>query len=128
MHIKKQGFSVIELMIVVAVVGILSAIAVPMYSTHVIKARRSEAITALLDSQRAYESYFLQKGTYVGANTSVTLPSTPNYTYSPSNITATTYKITATANSTSSQANDTSCTPLSLDHLGNRSPAECWNT
>lgn len=132
MPIKAQGFSLIEIMIVVTVVGILSAITIPAYGSYVKKSRRSEATTALLDTQRAYESYFLQNSTYLGANTSVTLPTTTNYTYSASNITATTYTLTATVKAGSSQVNDlqgaVTCTPLIVDHLGNKSPADCWNT
>jgi type IV pilus assembly protein PilE len=126
---KEYGFSLIEIMIVVAIVGILSAIAIPAYGSYVRKSRRSEAITTLLTTQRAYEAYFLQNSTYVGVNNTVTLPTTTNYVIeNAATPTDTSYEIKATANTNSSQANVLQCNKLWVDHLGNKNPPDCWNT
>jgi type IV pilus assembly protein PilE len=125
---KIPGFSLIEILIALSIVGILSAIAIPSYSRHVKKSRRSEALTALLTTQRAYELYFVQNSTYPSSGSS--LPSSTYYTYS-SSTTASTYTLTATATVGLSQVTDTqgaiTCTPLTLDNVGNKSPVDCWN-
>ena len=51
----KRGFTLIELMITVAVIAIISAIAIPSYQNHILKSRRSEAITQLLQAQLKQE-------------------------------------------------------------------------
>jgi type IV pilus assembly protein PilE len=59
-----RGFTLIELAMVLAVVGILSAVAVPSYQAHLAKARRSEAVTALTRLQLAQESFRANHGSY----------------------------------------------------------------
>lgn len=63
----QKGFTLIELMIVVAIIAIIAAIAYPSYTQHVIKARRSDAEGALLNFANAMERYYTEKGTYLGA-------------------------------------------------------------
>lgn len=60
----KRGFTLIELMIAVAIVGILAAISVPIYSQFVDKARRSDAKEALQDTAQRLERCFSQYGEY----------------------------------------------------------------
>ena len=62
-----SGFTLIELMIVVAIVGILSAIAYPSYLEHVRKGMRAEAKAALMEGAQALERYYSVNGTYVAA-------------------------------------------------------------
>lgn len=59
-----KGFSLIELMIVVAIVGILAAVALPSYRNHIIKASRIAAQTELLDLASLQEKIFLNSNNY----------------------------------------------------------------
>ncbi|NVM79976.1 type IV pilus assembly protein PilE [Duganella sp. SG902] len=93
----QQGFTLIEVMITVAIVGILLAVAVPAYSDYVTRGRLSEAFTALGGAQPAAEQYWSNNRTYVNFDGSPGFPAaTPNFTYALSNATTSTYTITAT--------------------------------
>ncbi len=61
-----DGFTVIEVMIVVAIVAILAAIALPNYADYVRRGKIIEATSALSDLRTRYEQYFLDNRTYVG--------------------------------------------------------------
>ncbi|KAF0812442.1 Fimbrial protein [Andreprevotia sp. IGB-42] len=65
---KQRGFTLVELMIVVAVIGILAAIAVPAYQQYVRKARRADAQTVLLTNAQALERYFTLNNTYADSS------------------------------------------------------------
>lgn len=62
----QKGFSLVELMIVVVIIGVISAIAIPSYTQHVKKTRRVEAQAALLELANAIERHRLRTGTYLG--------------------------------------------------------------
>jgi type IV pilus assembly protein PilE len=63
----QQGFTLIELMIVVAIIGILAAIAYPSYQSHITKTRRSDAMSALSGLSAAMERHYTENLTYEGA-------------------------------------------------------------
>ncbi len=82
MHLKEsRGFTLIELMIVVAVVGILAAVAYPSYQESVRKARRAEGRTALMEMLQQQERYMTQNNTYLAISTAGAT-STPFKTWS----------------------------------------------
>ena len=62
-----RGFTLVELMIVVAIVGILVAVAYPSYQDQVRKTRRADGKTALLQSVQVAERFFTQNNSYAGA-------------------------------------------------------------
>lgn len=64
---KLKGFTLIELMIVVAIIGILAAIAYPSYQDSVRRSRRADAKAALLGFANAMERHYTVKSTYAGA-------------------------------------------------------------
>jgi type IV pilus assembly protein PilA len=72
LHSRRGGFTLIELMIVVAIIGILAAIAIPNFLRFQLKAKSSEGKTNLAAIRTAEESYFAEYGLYVSA-----LPSPP---------------------------------------------------
>lgn len=71
----QRGFTLIEVMVVVVILGILAGIAYPSYLEHVRKARRADAQTALLELAQFMERYYTANGRYVtGSNAAPTLP------------------------------------------------------
>ncbi len=125
------GFTLIELMIAVAIIGVLMAIAYPSYQEYVLRGNRSEGQAFLNDAAARQERYFAQNNTY--ADTVAKLgyannnSSTSKYTLAISNTTATTYTLTATPART-----DSKCGNLTLNQAGTKGEsgsgtvADCW--
>lgn len=65
MQSKSKGFTLIELMIVVAIIGILAAVAMPEYNKYIAKSARTQAKAALLDLAQMEERYFTNNAKYV---------------------------------------------------------------
>jgi len=73
---SSAGFTLIELMIVVAIVGIITAIAYPSYRDHVFKTRRSDAKIALMEAVQAANRYKAENGRYFGFTLGTHYPGT----------------------------------------------------
>ena len=80
---KQQGFTLIELMIVVAIIGILAAIAIPAYQDYTIRAQVSEGVTLASGAKTAIAEYYQNNGSMPGTNTIAGLeaPATINGKY-----------------------------------------------
>ena len=75
-----RGFSLIELMIVVAVVAILSAVAIPSYRDYTIRAQLIEATNALSDTRVRMEQFYADNRTYGGGGCGVAMPVLERFT------------------------------------------------
>lgn len=136
-----NGFTLIELMITVVIIGILAAIAYPAYTKYTMQSRRSDAYTALSQLSNNLEKFYSQCNGYTsdittanGVNCTTPAPAgtlglgtggnqSPNQYYSLTVITSSAagappagYLITATAQN--QQASDTDCRTLTLDSTG----------
>ena len=126
---KHSGFTLIELMIVVAIIGILAMIAYPAYQDYVTRANRAQGQSILLDAQLKQERFRSYNNTY--ATTSAALAAADlsfgtddNYTFSTSGGTNT---FTVTADATGTQFNnDTACQQMTIDQSNNLTPPGCW--
>lgn len=96
----QKGFTLVELMIVVAIVGILASIAVPAYSNYVLRGKLTEAMTELAAMRVKLEQYYQDSRTYAGgcaAGTVAPLPSgTKYFTYTCPTLTTSAFTVTAT--------------------------------
>jgi type IV pilus assembly protein PilE len=115
-HAQARGFTLIELMIVVAIVAIIAAVALPSYFGSVRKSRRADAITALNQIAQAQERWRANNASYTtvltNAGLNVPNPSSGYYTLAVSSVSGTGY--TATATAAGAQLKDTTCTSMTL--------------
>lgn len=128
---NQQGMTLIEIMIVVVIIGILASIAIPAYSQYVMRAKRTDATTALLQIAAAQERFYLQNNTYSGDPAALGVAGTPDNLYALAIAGAGAAGYTATATAQGSQAADTDCATFSINQLGQRTATgadadNCW--
>jgi len=131
MNTKCQyGFTLIELMIVVAIVGILASIAYPAYQDSVRKAKRSDARTALLNAAALQERWYMNTNNYTTTLSKIGGTTSPEgyYTISVNNAACgnnSCFQLVATPTYT-----DAGCATLTLNELGQQgstgTSSKCW--
>jgi len=135
-NVKKNGFTLTEVMITVAIVSILVTVAVPSYNSFITKSKRTEGQRELLRLASLMEQRFLDARAYTEDLTLLGLPDKNSYTtvdggyYSIKSTTSsnnTTFTLTATAQGEHATS-DADCEWLSIDDTGARSAknTDCW--
>lgn len=126
---RPLGFTLIEVMIVVAIIGILAAIAYPNYTEYVLRTNRTAATACLSEMSQLMERHYSTNNfSYVGAAPlglacSQDAGLLTRFNFSVNNLGARTYELRATA--IGAQVAD-GCSPLTLTQTGAKSPANCW--
>lgn len=119
---REQGFSLVELMISVAIMGILASVAYPAYNRYVIESRRVDAQRTMVEYMQSLERHFTANGTYAnGAACGGTAPANPAMYTLGCALNGGVATITATA--TGGQATDGN---LTLNSTGAKTPASKW--
>jgi type IV pilus assembly protein PilE len=127
-----HGFTLIEIMVTIAIVGILAAIAIPQYSDYVTRSRLVEAQSKLSDTRVRLEQFFINNRTYVGFTCTQAAIGNENFGITCTTQTANTFTITATG------TNKMTGFSFTLDDLNQKtsaitaagwsspSPNNCW--
>ena len=126
----QRGVTLVELLVVVTIIGIIAAVAIPSYRNYSLRANRTEAKTALQQATQVLERCFTRLRSYAACEMQVAIGDTPGKLYNIDvDTTATTYTVRAVP--INGQTADTTCGTLAINQTGARTPAapdpnKCW--
>ena len=131
---QQRGVTLMELMVVLVIIGILSAIAYPSYRAQVRRSNRTEARVTLEQTAGALEKCYTR---YMAYNDAANCPAANQFNAGASFATPKGFylisapilngtQFTVRADAQGAQASDSGCTRLELDQTGNRTPTTCW--
>lgn len=131
---RSEGFTLIEVMIAVAIIGIIAMIGYPTYQEYIVKSHRAKAKACVMEHAQAMERHYTTNLTYVGGNPVLACRNdgslNTRYQIAIANVDARTYTVSATP--VGAQIEDTQCGALSLDQAGMKTvtgeghAAQCW--
>jgi type IV pilus assembly protein PilE len=142
--LRRAGFTLIEALTVLVIVGVITAIAIPTWRTHLLRARRADGMTALIAVQKAQDAFFGRQARYASQLTApapdgLGLAATSDHGFYrvelETRADGLAYRASARAEARSGQQGDTRCDTLSIDHMGQRRAvdsggidrsADCW--
>ena len=132
---KSRGFTLLEVVVAMALLAILGAVALPTYFSYLTESRRAEAHTVLLALAQAEETWFTNNNTYTGDVNNLT-PLIPaiiannvnqgNYVFTIPVANGAAFTLQADAVAGGPQAGDAGCTTITLTSAGVQDPAACW--
>jgi type IV pilus assembly protein PilE len=132
---KINGFTLLEMLIVVAIAGILASVAYPQYTEYVRRAARADAMVLLLDAANKQEQYYADNRSYTDDLSLINVPTTSENGYFTIAVevpdSGTSFTITATA-AAGAVAGDTACTTFTITDTGVKGSTgtsdtdDCW--
>ena len=125
--IIKNGFTLIEMIVTLAIIALLIVVALPSYQHYALQTRRSDAYTALTLAAATQERTFAIHHQYSADINQLSSSKSSNGFYDIDvELLTEGYLLTATATPDGPQAKDLNCLTITLDFLGVQSPQDCW--
>lgn len=127
---KQAGFTLMELLIVIAIISILASIGYSSYSGYMIEARRGDAVATLMEVSQLQEKYFMDNNQYAANRGTLGIDQNTSGGHYQITVTSSdtsrSYEALAQPKSGGAQADDSTCANIRLYSDGRREPTACW--